>query len=84
MDTELDTTPRRIGMDWAARMDKPWFIGRAALERTAKIPDERRWVGFSMDGPAPVEGTPIFDAERPRGHRQRDGELALPAARQGR
>ncbi len=62
MDTELDTTPRRIGMDWAARMDKPWFIGRAALERTARIPDERRWVGFSMDGPAPVEGTPIFDA----------------------
>ncbi len=63
MDTDLDTTPRRIGMDWAARMDKPSFIGRAALERTAKIPDERRWVGFSMDGPAPVEGTPIFDAD---------------------
>ncbi len=63
MDTELDTTPRRIGMDWAARMDKPWFIGRGALARTAGIPDERRWVGFSMDGPAPVEGTPIFDAE---------------------
>jgi glycine cleavage system aminomethyltransferase T len=63
MDTELDTTPRRIGMDWAARMDKPWFIGRTALERTASIPDDRRWVGFSMDGPAPVEGTPIFDAD---------------------
>jgi sarcosine oxidase subunit alpha len=61
MDTELDTTPRRIGMDWAARMDKPWFIGRAALERTARVSDERRWVGFSMAGPAPVEGTPIFD-----------------------
>jgi len=63
MDTELDTTPRRLGMDWATRMDKPRFIGKAALERTAKLPDERRWVGFSMDGPAPVEGTPIFDAD---------------------
>jgi sarcosine oxidase, subunit alpha len=63
MDTELDTTPRRIGMDWAARMDKPRFIGRASLERTAKVPDDRRWVGFSMDGPAPDEGTPIFDAD---------------------
>ena len=63
MDTELDTTPRRVGMDWAARMDKPWFIGRAALARTAGIPDERRWVGFSLDGPAPVEGTPIFDVD---------------------
>jgi glycine cleavage system aminomethyltransferase T len=60
MDTELDTTPRRIGMDWAVRMDKPRFIGRASLERTAKLPDHRRWVGFTMDGPAPTEGSPIW------------------------
>ena len=60
MDTELDTTPRRIGMDWAVRMEKPRFIGRAALERTAKLDDERRWMGFTMDGPAPIEGTPIW------------------------
>jgi sarcosine oxidase subunit alpha len=46
-------------MDWAARMDKPFFIGRAALERTAKLDDHRRWMGFSMDGPAPIEGSPI-------------------------
>ena len=61
MDTDLDTTPRRLGMDWAVRMEKPRFIGRAALERTSKLPDHRRWVGFTMDGPAPVEGAPIFD-----------------------
>jgi glycine cleavage system aminomethyltransferase T len=60
MDTELDTTPRRLGMDWAVRMDKADFIGRAALARTAKLDDDRRWMGFSMDGPAPVEGTPIY------------------------
>ncbi len=60
MDTELDSTPRRLGMDWAARMDKPRFIGRAALERTAKLPDHRRLLGFTMDGPAPVEGSPIW------------------------
>jgi glycine cleavage system aminomethyltransferase T len=59
MDTELDTTPRRLGMDWAARMEKPFFIGRAALERTAKIDDRPRWRGFSMDGEAPTEGAPI-------------------------
>ena len=46
MDTELDTTPRRLGMDWAVRMEKPRFIGRASLERTAKLPDHRRWVGL--------------------------------------
>ena len=60
MDTELDTTARRLGMDWAVRMDKPRFIGRAALERTAKLPDHRRWVGFTMPGRAPIEGAPIW------------------------
>jgi sarcosine oxidase subunit alpha len=59
MDTELDTTPRRLGMDWAVRMEKRAFIGRGALERTAKIDDERRWFGFAMDGEAPPEGSPI-------------------------
>ncbi len=69
MDTELDTTPRRLGMDWAVRMEKPWFIGRAALERTAKLPDRRRLVGFSMDGPdAPVEGSPIWSDGEIIGH----------------
>ncbi len=60
MDTELDTTPRRIGMDWAVRMEKPAFIGRASLERTAKLDDHRRWMGFTMDGAAPTEGSPIW------------------------
>ena len=59
MDTELDTTPRRLGMDWAVRMEKPAFIGRGSLARTATIDDERRWVGFAMDGAAPPEGSPI-------------------------
>lgn len=60
MDTDLDTTPRRIGMDWAVRMEKPTFIGRAALERTAKVDDHRRWMGFTMEGIAPTEGSPIW------------------------
>ena len=61
MDTELDTTPRRIGMEWATRMEKPFFIGRDALARTASLPDDRRWFGLTMDGEAPTEGTPIHD-----------------------
>jgi glycine cleavage system aminomethyltransferase T len=60
MDTELDSTPRRLGMDWAARMDKPFFVGRPALARTAGLEDQRRLVGFTMDGPAPTEGSPIW------------------------
>jgi glycine cleavage system aminomethyltransferase T len=60
MDTELDTTPARLGMDWAVRMEKPFFIGRGSLERTSKLPETRRWVGFTMDGEAPTEGSPIW------------------------
>jgi len=59
MDTELDTTPRRLGMDWAVRMEKPDFIGRPALERTAALPDERRLLGYAMTGDAPIEGSAI-------------------------
>ncbi|MDX1448391.1 MAG: (2Fe-2S)-binding protein, partial [Acidimicrobiia bacterium] len=33
MDTEPDSTPRRLGMDWAVKMDKGDFVGRPALER---------------------------------------------------
>ena len=68
MDTELDTTPRRVRMDWAARMDKPDFIGKAALERTAKEPDQRLLHGFTMKGRVPIEGTPIHVDDRIVGH----------------
>jgi glycine cleavage system aminomethyltransferase T len=68
MDTELDTTPRRIGMDWAVSMDKPEFLGRSALARTAGLPDHRRLVGLTMDGDAPTEGSPILDAGDVIGH----------------
>ena len=51
-------------MDWAVRMEKPAFIGRAALARTAKVDDERRWFGFAMDGEAPAEGAPIRAIDR--------------------
>ena len=68
MDTELDTTPRRVRMDWAARMDKPFFIGRAALARTEPLEDRRRLHGFTMDGDAPIEGSPIWVDGRIVGH----------------
>jgi sarcosine oxidase subunit alpha len=51
MDTELDSTPRRIDMDWAVKLDKPDFIGRTALLRIADLVDNRRLLGFTMPGP---------------------------------
>jgi glycine cleavage system aminomethyltransferase T len=68
MDTELDSTPRRLGMDWAVKMDKPEFIGRTALARTSRLDDRRRLFAFTMDGPAPVEGSPIMIGGRIVGH----------------
>jgi sarcosine oxidase subunit alpha len=68
MDSELDSTPRRLGMDWAVRMDKPFFIGQPALERTGRLPDERRLTGFTMPGLAPIEGSPILVGDDIVGH----------------
>ncbi|HAP74653.1 MAG TPA: hypothetical protein DCR14_01040, partial [Acidimicrobiaceae bacterium] len=45
--------------------DKPAFVGRDALLRTAALPDERRLFGFRMDGPAPLEGSVIRAADGP-------------------
>jgi glycine cleavage system T protein len=68
LDTELDTTPRRLGMDWAVNMDKPDFIGREALARTATLPDQRRLVGLTMADAAPTEGSPIWSDGNVIGH----------------
>ena len=68
MDTELDTTPRRLGMDWAVNLGKLDFIGRPALARTAALPDHRKLVGLTMAGAAPTEGSPILDGREVIGH----------------
>jgi hypothetical protein len=68
MDTEMDTTPRRLGMDWAVNLDKSDFLGKAALVRTAGLPDHRRLVGLTMPGPAPTEGSPIWSERDVIGH----------------
>ena len=81
MDTELDTTPRRLGMDWAVRMEKPRFIGRAALERTGEARRPSPLARVHDGRPGTDRG--LADLVRWRDRRQRDGELALPVARQG-
>ena len=78
MDTELDSTPRRLRMDWAVRMDKPFFLGKPSLARTAPLPDHRRLTGFTMPGQAPPKGA---RSGRAANRRARDGELDLPDPR---
>jgi sarcosine oxidase subunit alpha len=59
MDTETDSTPRRVGMDWAVKLDKPEFVGRQSIVRTRDLPFDKKLVGLVMDGPAPEEGSII-------------------------
>jgi len=68
MDTEMDSTPRRINMEWAVKLDKADFIGRTSLLRTADLADHRRLLGYTMPAPAPVEGAPIFVGDDIVGH----------------
>jgi sarcosine oxidase, subunit alpha len=58
-DTLPDDHPTKLGLDWAVRMDKGPFVGRASLERMATIPLERRFVGLEFDG-TPQRGGPLW------------------------
>ena len=68
-DTDFDSTPAKLGMAWAARLDKPDFVGRRALERMAPIPLAQKLVGLRFEGEeAPHEGTPLAAGGRHAGH----------------
>jgi sarcosine oxidase subunit alpha len=67
MDSEYDSTPRRLGLEWAARLDKEAFIGKQALLRTNRIPLNKRLVGWEMEGPAPAEGEILLKGHEPVG-----------------
>lgn len=60
MDTEPDSTPHRLGMDWAVKTDKPDFVGREALLRLEGIPIPRKLVGLTVDGDPPIDGAPVY------------------------
>ncbi|MDX1499397.1 MAG: glycine cleavage T C-terminal barrel domain-containing protein [Woeseiaceae bacterium] len=49
-DITLADNPFTIGMGRFVDLDKPEFIGRAALARIAETGPERRLVGFELDG----------------------------------
>jgi sarcosine oxidase, subunit alpha len=68
-DTDFDSTPAKLGMGWAVRMDKADFVGRQALERLAALPPRHRLVGLRFEGvEAPPEGAPLTAGERHVGH----------------
>ena len=58
-DTDGLTTPLDLGMDWAVKMNKPFFIGQRSLAAIARTPRKQQLVGFTFPvdhgGPVPLE-----------------------------
>jgi sarcosine oxidase subunit alpha len=55
-DTLPDDTPAKLGLARAVDMTKPWFVGKAALERLAELPRTRRLAGLVFEGAADGAG----------------------------
>ena len=60
-DTDFDTTPHKVGMDWAVKMEKPYFVGRSSIERLAAIPPAKKLATIRFEGTsAPDEGAQLM------------------------
>ncbi|MBP0588508.1 (2Fe-2S)-binding protein [Paraburkholderia sp. LEh10] len=51
-DTDGLTTPRDAGMEWAVKMDKPFFVGKRSLQIIDRLPAKQCLVGFALDAGA--------------------------------
>ncbi|HET9249848.1 MAG TPA: 2Fe-2S iron-sulfur cluster-binding protein [Actinomycetota bacterium] len=60
-DTLPDDTPAKLGLSWAVDATKPWFVGKAALERLAELPPTRRLTGLVFED-APSEASELRGA----------------------
>jgi sarcosine oxidase subunit alpha len=59
-DTDFDTTPAKLGMEWAVKFDKDQFVGKASLLRAESQPMIRRLAAIAFQGArAPVEGSAL-------------------------
>ena len=53
-DTDGLSTPLDAGLDWALKMDKPFFVGQRSLRIIATRPRKQVLVGFTLPPEAPV------------------------------
>lgn len=67
-DTDALSNPLEADMAWAVKLEKPDFIGRAALSAKKQEPLRQRLVGFDMPGDlVPAEGDAIVEKNLPIG-----------------
>ena len=59
-DTDFETTPWRVEMGWAVKLEKPWFVGKRALVRKQSVVTEKL-VQYTIEGvsDAPWEGSAV-------------------------
>jgi aminomethyltransferase len=71
-----EITPVQAGLNWAVKLGKPSFTGKAALEKQVAEDTYPRIVGIVMDGRAPArEGYHVFLGDRRVGE-VRSGSIA--------
>src|SRR5262249_39703031 len=59
-DTDFDTTPSKLSLDWTVKLDKPYFVGKHALVRMAGATMAQRLAPILFEGPtAPFEGAAL-------------------------
>jgi glycine cleavage system T protein (aminomethyltransferase) len=64
-----NTTPSKLGADWAVKMQKPDFIGKEALLRMSEFPIQQRLAPIRFDGTAaPPEGAVLLANGQQVGH----------------
>jgi len=69
VDSDYDSTPRRLHHEWAVNLDKGDFIGRDAVVRTNQIPLDKMLVGLTTAGTtAPIDGAVIWNGAEYSGY----------------
>jgi sarcosine oxidase subunit alpha len=67
-DTDFDSTPRKLGLDWIVSMEKADFVGKPALQRIDHLPLAVKLVSLTFEGDAPPEGANVDVGGRTIGH----------------
>ena len=58
-DTDFDSTPAKLGFEWGVKMEKPDFVGKAALERLSALELGQKLAMFDFGDAAPPEGSTL-------------------------
>ncbi len=71
-DSDYDSTPRRLGLEWAVDLNKGDFVGRQAILRTNREPLDRRLVPLEIafDGASDRDGANAAGADGSHGYRR--------------